>query len=315
MPELSIIIVNYNSGNFLAQTLCSLRKFPPSVSWNAVVIDNDSSDDSLKQAVDAVSGDDNFRFIESRDNLGFAAGNNKAIAETESELILLLNPDTKVTDGALDILIEQIKQNDDYGAIGARLIDANSDNTVSFGWFPTARGILADAFLPRRFQSPKSGGLGIAPDDSITAPFDVDYVSGACLMTKRDIWNAIGQLDENYFAYFEETDWCIRLKSKGYRVMFIPGAAVYHFEGRSFSEIPYRKMEIFVSSAKRFFKLHYPPGLCSLYLTANVVASALKIVYLAVTGWFSRNRKKRVAPILAHHKAFLRALTKRRTAK
>ena len=309
-PVLSIVIVNYNSGEYLSGTLRSIMDFPPGVEWDVIVFDNNSTDDSIEKAKRITVDNRNFKFILSEKNLGFAGGNNKVIDQLRSKHILLLNPDTSVTKNSLDVLINYLDQNDDVGAVGPCLIDKDNEYTVSFGWFPTARGIISGAFLPKRLQSPQSGGLGIAPDESIKEPMDVDYVSGACLMTSREIFYKTGLLDENYFAYFEETDWCLRLKKRGYRVVLIPSARVYHYEGKSFAEIPYKKMEIFVTSAKRFFSLHFPSYLKILYIIANVTASFLKIVYLSLSGWVTESRRKRVAPALAHHRAFLRALLK-----
>jgi N-acetylglucosaminyl-diphospho-decaprenol L-rhamnosyltransferase len=245
-PELSIIIVNYNTGDFLSGTLNALIAHPPSVNWEAIIFDNGSSDQSIESAKKSVGDDIHFRFIQSDENLGFAAGNNRAISQSSGKYILLLNPDTAVTDKALDSMLAYLKSNTSVGAVGVKLIDSNGDPTVSFGWFPTLSGILAGAFLPKRIQGTKSGGLGIAPEQSMIEPLEVDYVSGACLMTSAEIWSKVGPLDEGYFAYFEETDWCLRLKKLGFKAILLPSTIVYHFEGRSFTGIPYRKMEIFV---------------------------------------------------------------------
>ena len=309
-PELSIVIVNYNTGDFLSGTLNALINHPPSVPWETIILDNGSSDHSVETARKSVGDDSHFRFVQSDTNLGFAAGNNHAISQSSGKYILLLNPDTAVTNNALDSLINYLKSNNSVGAVGAKLVDSNGDPTVSFGSFPTLTGILAGAFLPKRIQGTKSGGLGIAPEQSMKEPLEVDYVSGACLMTSAEIWNKVGPLDEGYFAYFEETDWCLRLKKLGFKVILLPSTTVYHFEGRSFTEIPYKKMEIFVTSAKRFFKLHYPPGMCVYYITVNSIASFLKIYYLTITGLFSKPRRERTSSVLAHHKAFLKALMK-----
>jgi GT2 family glycosyltransferase len=309
-PELSIVIVNYNSGDYLSGTLKSIADNPPSASWEVLIIDNQSSDNSFVKAKESFSSDERFRFTDAEKNLGFAGGNNRLIYESFGDFILLLNPDTSVTRNSLDRLLQYLKSDDTVGVVGLMLIDGNNNSTVSYGWFPTIRGILSGAFLPKRYQSPRSGGLGIAPDSSVTEPLEVDYVSGACLMTKRKLFDEVGFLDDGFFAYFEETDWCFRLKSRGYKIVFLPDVKIVHFEGRSFTGIPYRKMEIFVKSAKRFFKKHFPKSLLVTYIAANVAASSLKIFYLVLTGLFSEKRRQKTAPALAHHRAFLRALTR-----
>ncbi|MBU1024193.1 glycosyltransferase, partial [bacterium] len=144
IPDLTIIIVNFNSGDFLSGTLESIRKHPPSNDWHVIIVDNCSKDDSFNKARMIVDSDPRFDFIEAEDNLGFAAGNNLAISRSSGRLILLLNPDTCVTGEAIDRLIYQIDGNSDYGAVGPRLVSENGSNTVSFGWLPTARGILSD---------------------------------------------------------------------------------------------------------------------------------------------------------------------------
>jgi hypothetical protein len=244
-------------------------------------------------------------------NVGYGSGNNLAAKEARGEYILLLNPDTEITENAIDDLLQYLKNHKDVGAVGPYLVGSDGFSTVSFGFFPGIRGIVIEAFLPQRFQNAKSGGLGVAPDSSITEPLDVGYVSSACLLTRHSIWNDLGGFDEDFFTYFEETDWCLRLlKQKGLRSVFIPSAVVRHFEGRSFTGVPYRKMGIFVKSAMRFFDRYYPPSLKFLYVFANITASIMKVVYLTLTGWISMNRWKRVQPVLAHQKAFLVSLIK-----
>ena len=310
-PEISIVIVNFNSGEFLAGTLQSILKHPPSAEWEAIIFDNASTDASLERAKSLVKSDARFRLIMNDANAGYGKGNNLGAKDARGDYILLLNPDTEITENAIDRLYQYLKNNNDVGAVGPCLIGSDGSSTVSFGFFPNAKGIITEAFFPGRFQNAKSGGLGIVPDSSITEPLDVGYVSSACLLTKRSIWNELDGFDENFFTYFEETDWCWRLRRKlGLRSVFIPFAVVKHFEGRSFTGVPYRKMKIFVKSAMRFFNQYYPPPLKYLYVVSNIIASAMKVVYLILTGWVSTNRWKRVQPVLAYQKAFLVSLIK-----
>jgi len=307
-PEISIVIVNYNSGEFLAGTLQSILDNPPSGIWEVVIFDNASTDDSIEHAKSIVRGNPIFKFIANDTNFGFAGANNRAVKETRGEYILLLNPDTGVTPNAIDNLYRYLKTHDNVAAVGPRLVDSNNCSTVSFGYFPTITGIIAGAFLPKRFQIENSGTLGITPGPSITEPLDVGYVSGACLMTKRSIWDDTGGFDERYFAYFEETDWCLRLHKKGLRSVFIPNVIVKHFEGRSFTGIPYKQMKIFVESAMRFFNQHYPSSLKYLYIFSNVIASTIKILYYTLAGLVSGKNRQRTQQSLAHHKALLVSL-------
>jgi len=310
-PEISIVIVNYNSGEFLAGTLQSIINHQPSNEWEVIIFDNASTDASLERAKSLVKSDARFSFIMNNANAGYGKGNNLGAKDAKGDYILLLNPDTEITENAIDLLYQYLKNNNDVGSVGPRLIGSDGSSTVSFGFFPNAKGIITEAFFPGRFQNAKSGGLGIAPDSSITEPLDVGYVCSACLLTKRSIWNELDGFDENFFTYFEETDWCWRLRRKlGLRSVFIPFAVVKHFEGRSFTGVPYRKMKIFVKSAMRFFNQYYPPPLKYLYVVSNIIASAMKVVYLILTGWVSANRWKRVQPVLAYQTAFLVSLIK-----
>jgi GT2 family glycosyltransferase len=309
-PEISIVIVNYNSGEFLAGTLQSILDNPPSSEWEVIIFDNASTDNSLEHAKSIIRDNPRFGFITSNENFGFAGANNRAVKETRGEYILLLNPDTGLTPNAVDNLYLYLKNHDDVAAVGPHLVDSDNSSTVSFGYFPTITGIIAGAFLPRRFQVAKSGTLGIIPDPSITRELDVGYVSGACLMTKRAVWEESGGLDESFFAYFEETDWCLRLHKKGLRSVFIPYVTVRHFEGKSFSGIPYRHMEIFVRSAMRFFNRHFPPAFKYLYVFSNIFASAIKIIYYTFAVWIGGDSRRHAKSALAHHKAFLKALIK-----
>ena len=229
MTELAIVIVNHNTRAELEGCLRSLHAHPPLRSYDTILVDNASSDGSV-EAVRAAWPD--VRVIEAGGNLGFARANNLAIRASASELILLLNSDTLVTAGAVDVMVEALRAHDDVAIVGPRLVDEHGVIELSFGCMigpftelgqkllglghSHGRGLLS-SYLERRARR------GHCPD----------WVSGACLLVRRGDAEAVGLLDERFFMYGEDVDFCAAVRRLGRRVLFTPAAQIVHLRGRS----------------------------------------------------------------------------------
>ena len=253
-PQLSIIIVSYNARRDLEACLDSLAAHPPAASHELIVVDNASTDGS-PDAVEARAP--RVPVIRQPRNTGFAAANNAGIRLTSGELILLLNSDTIVPGGAIDSLIARLRASPSAGAAGPRLVDAEGRTEVSFGPMisPLAemrqKGVTA---LHARGFGPASWWV----ERAARRERFVDWVSGAALLVHRRDAEAVGLLDERYFLYTEDVDFCAALRARGRRILFTPAARITHLRGRSRASAPDAMNAAYRRSQIAFYEKHHP---------------------------------------------------------
>jgi GT2 family glycosyltransferase len=254
VPRLTIVIVSYNARDDLDRCLASLAAHPPSTTHEIVVVDNASTDgsaDLVRAQWPAV------RLIEAGANLGFARANNLAIRQTASELLLLLNGDTIVRPGAIDTLVTALDRRGDAAVAGPRVVDGAGHPELSFG---RMIGPLAEA---RQKILVRGNERRIGPIAGYVAritrrPREVDWVSGACLLVRRADAEAAGLLDERYFMYTEDVDFCAAIRARGRRVLFEPGAEVVHLRGRSAASDPAATAAAYQRAHLAFYEKHHP---------------------------------------------------------
>jgi GT2 family glycosyltransferase len=250
---MDVIIVTHQTKDDLLRCLASLTTHPPQRLGEIVVVDNASSDGTVAAVQAAwpqvpVLGLDR--------NVGFAAANNLGIRKTASPLILLLNSDTIVGAGALDRLAERL---DATGAVaaGPRLVDGQGHPEVSFGPDLSPLSEWRQRTLVRRASS-SSPAARRAIERLVGAEREVDWVSGACLLVRREAAIAAGLLDERYFMYEEDADFCRALRQRGGRVLFTPAAEITHLRGRSARSAPSATRAHYDRSHLAYYQKHLP---------------------------------------------------------
>ncbi len=248
MADLAILIVSYNVRTDLANCVRSLLSHPPSMSHEVVVIDNASTDGSAEAIRTQFP---TVRVLQLEHNTGFARANNEGIRQTRGEMILLLNSDTVVPKGALDRLVEQLRTLPGAAIVGPRLLDGRGAPELSFG-----RMISPWNELRQKAMTRWAGPARLTALTSRTR--EVDWVSGACLLVSRQHAEAAGLLDERYFMYCEDVDFCAAVRSNGGRVYFTPVAEIVHLRGRSWSARPSGTTEAFRRSQLAFYEKHLP---------------------------------------------------------
>jgi GT2 family glycosyltransferase len=251
---LAIVIVNYNAQKHLENCLESLISAPPATSHEIVVVDNASTDGSVA-AVRARWP--RIKVVEQRTNGGFAAGNNAGIRATDSRLILLLNNDTIVPAGAVDALVSRLLARPDAAVAGPRLIDAGGRAELSFGRMISPLNELRQrltTMLDRREVAAVSSWV----DRATREEQDVDWVSGACLLVRRADAELAGLLDERFFLYTEDVDFCAAVRAHGRRVLFTPVAEIIHLRGRSRAAEPAAMNVAYRRSHLAFYDKHHP---------------------------------------------------------
>ncbi len=253
-PELAIVIVSYNAGADLERCLASLADAPPAIPHEIVVVDNASTDggpEMVRARWPSV------RLLPQARNLGFAAGCNVGIRASTAELILLLNGDTLVPAGALDRLSARLRASAEVAVAGPRLVDADGVPELSFGRMISPLAELRQKAL--RGLLARRAGPAVAWVRRLTsAERYPDWVSGACLLVRRADAEAVGLLDERFFLYTEDVDFCAAIRGRGRRVLFTPAAEVVHLRGRSRATAGRPTERAYRASQLAFYAKHHP---------------------------------------------------------
>jgi GT2 family glycosyltransferase len=247
MVDLSIIIVNWDTKNYLLSCLKSISEREEEISREVIVVDNGSQDGSVGEVKKVFPS---VHLIENQRNLGFAKAVNQGLQKASGKYELLLNSDTQAKPGAIERLLSFMDAHPKAGISGAQLLNSNGSKQNSIANFPSLATELLNKNLlrwlsPRRF--PGKGRI-------YSEPIDVDSVIGACMMVRRDAWGQVGLLDEDYFLFLEETDWCYRMKKVGWKIYHVPDAEVFHFQGKSAEKEKKRARVEYFRSRYHFFK-------------------------------------------------------------
>ena len=249
-PLLSILIVNWNTRESLADCLASLAESAEGLRFQTIVVDNDSEDGSeamLERSFPWVT------CIRAKRNLGYGAGVNLAIRWAGTPLVLLLNPDVVAGKGAIRKLVDYMRENDEIGVAGGTLVgeDGRSQMQDYYVPFPTLRSALLHysrgSLLASRFH--------ITPERFTDR--SVRQVPGACLLTRREVLEGVGPFDEGFFIWFEDVDWCYRSCRCEYRLGVCEEAVFTHAGGKSFEPISIEtRRKWYYRSMLRFFRKH-----------------------------------------------------------
>lgn len=256
-PDLSVLIVTYNSAGFIGACIDALRRTVTGHSFEVVVADN-ASTDGIVPLIRARYPE--LRVIEMGANTGFARACNRAIAESSGRHVLLLNGDTEVLPGAVDALVAFLDGDPARGVAAPRLLNTDRTDQGTARAFPTPaaallgrRSPLTRAFPRNRWSRRFLTGL----EHQGREPFRVDWVSGACMAVPRAVVDRVGGLDERFFMHFEDADWCRRIGDAGYQVHCVPEAEVVHHEGGSRRGWPLDQVVHFHYGAYRYYVKHH----------------------------------------------------------
>ncbi len=251
---LSIIVVAFNARADLERCITSLHEHPPAIAHDITIVDNGSSDGGPAAVVARWPG---VRLVTLPANAGFAAGNNAGIRATTGDLILLLNSDTVVPAGAIDALVAGLERDPSAAAAGPRLVDAQGRPEISFGAMISPLAELRQKVLGRLYAADLS--VIVEHVDRVTRTEQhVDWVSGACLLVRRADAEAAGLLDERYFLYTEDVDFCAALRALGRTILFAPAADVVHLRGRSRAGVAGPTQAAYRRSHVAFYEKHHP---------------------------------------------------------
>jgi len=272
MIDISIVIVNYNTRKLLVDCLNSIFKNTKNLNYEVIVVDNGSTDGSveeiqnLKSKIQSSSWRTELKIIENKQNLGFAKANNQGIKIARGRYILLLNSDTKIVDNALKKLVDFAKIKPNLGVLGPRLLNKDGSFQPSAGRFFTLPWAIlwlmtGDKFL---YSSPAKSKK-------------VEWVMGAAFLVSRRAIEKAGLLDENFFMYMEEVEWCWRIKKAGFQIWFYPEAEIYHLVRGSSPEGEQKAILWIYQGLIYFYQKHFA------WWQLAMLKLALRIK--AISGW------------------------------
>ena len=284
--DLSIIIVSYNGREHLRKCLQSLAAHGPGVGHEVIVVDNASQDGSREMVAAEFP---QARLLPLPKNVGFAAGANRGIGEASGEAIVLLNPDSELKEDVFDPMLAYLRGHPDIGILAPKLRDEDGSLQLSCRRFPTFSVALFNRYslLTRLLPRNRFSARYLLTDWDHSAIAAVDWVSGACLMARRSLFEEIGPLDEGYFMYIEDVDLCQRVHRAGYKVVYFPEAAITHHIGRSSHTLPSRSIIERHRSMWHYYRKYLRRG----WLLDIVVAGGIALRCGCLLGW---NRAKRL---------------------
>jgi GT2 family glycosyltransferase len=254
-PDLSVLIVSYNTRELTLECLASVYAETQGPSFEVVVVDNASRDGSAEAVRERFPD----ALVEASDtNLGFAAGNQRAAARASGRWLLLLNPDTRVLNGALQKLLAFAEAHPEHGIYGGRTLYGDGTLNPASCWgritpwsmFCGGSG-LTTVFRGSRLFDPES--YGAWRRDTVR---NVDIVSGCFLLLSRELWDRLDGLDPSFFMYGEEADMCLRAGRLGYRPVVVPSAEIVHYEGRS-ETVPADKLVRMLAARRMLMERHW----------------------------------------------------------
>ena len=254
--EVSIIIVNYNTCNLTLQCLSSVFEQTKNVCFEVIVVDNASSDNSVISIRERFPS---VKIIESSVNLGFGKANNLGGNYSNGKYLFLLNSDTILVNNIVSQFYNFMESNLSIAACGASLVNSNNELLISHGKFPSLFQEFSDIGFKKYYPNYYRQKLALGQTSIEGTPDKVDYISGADIFIRRDIFNSLNGFDKDYFMYYEETDLFYRMRKKGLKSCLLPQYSLIHLEGGSFinNSINVRRLKMLLTSKILFYRKNY----------------------------------------------------------
>lgn len=256
MIELSIIIVNYNVKAFLQNCLLSIQKATENISTEIIVIDNASDDGSVEIIKKNFP---HINLIESKENLGFSKANNLGLKIAKGKYICLINPDTIVEENTFVEMIRFMESNPEVGLAGCKIL--NPDGTFQLAcrrsfptpWVAFTKIVGLSKLFPKSKLFARYNLTYL--DENIS--YEVDAISGSFMFLRKDVYDKIGGLDETFFMYGEDLDYCFRVKKAGYKVYYVHSTKIIHFKGESTKRSNIDELKHFYDAMRLFVRKHF----------------------------------------------------------
>jgi N-acetylglucosaminyl-diphospho-decaprenol L-rhamnosyltransferase len=297
--RVSIVIVNWNTKALLADCLASIEANPPAGAYEVIVVDNGSTDGSVETVRESFP---QVRLLVNGDNAGFAGANNQGIAHSSGAYVLLLNSDTVVRPGALEELLRFMEDNRGAGAAGARLL--NPDGTLQDSCSPLPTLLREGMHLfhldyHQRREMQSWGTEQARP---------VDVLLGACLLVRREALEQVGPMDEGYFMYSEEVDYCRRLQDAGWTLHWVPQAEIVHYGGQSTRQVATEMFLRLYAAKLRYFRKHDGRRAGQLYKLILFAAALFRLLLLPLALLAPPHKRREQFSLAGRYWQLVRAL-------
>lgn len=255
--KLSIVIVSYNVGNYLKNCLESVNKTAKNLQPEIIVVDNNSTDNSLEILEKEFPG---VSVIANSKNYGFAKGANIGMKQARGEFVLLLNPDTLVSECAITSMLEYMQSHPEAGILGPQLQDPDGSLQHSCRSFPTWSVYFSNrqSLLNRLFPSNKWSNKYLLKQIDHNQIQEVDWITGCCLLMRKKTLEEIDYLDEDFFMYIEDVDIARRAKAKNWKVVYFPQARLIHYKSKSVLQNRLGMLVEHHKSMYRYYLKHFP---------------------------------------------------------
>ncbi len=294
-PDISVVIVNYNTKSLLKKCLDSIIQKSKEIDLEIIVVDNASTDGSL-QYLNKIKKTKGVRVITSKKNLGFSKANNEGIRISKGKYVLLLNSDTELKSNLLKHMYDWMDKNKNLGVATCKLVYPNGDVQSAGGYFPTLSRVLSWMILQdlpfvdrliKPFQPHKE--LSPLKNDNIYNSFTrFEWLAGTFFMIRRKALDEVGYLDEDYFMYTEDVDYCYRLKTHGWGVGYNPEYGIIHHKGASGTSDFSVNQEF--KGVKIFYKKHYPKWQFSFLLLLLKIGALGRALIFLLLGNIDRSK-------------------------
>ena len=251
--DLSIVILNYQTFELTKNTINSIFEYEYPFSYEVLLVDNASGDDSLSRLKDYFK--DNVIFIESSENNGFAAGNNQALKIAKGKYQLLLNSDTIVWENTLESIYYYMEKHTDVGATGCRVLLENGDlDKACKRSFPNVKNSFFRLFHIPTKSKDDNYNLDSLPDDGV---YEIDCLTGAFMFIRKEALDEVGFLDETFFMYGEDIDLCFRIKQAGWKIVYYGKSKITHLKGASSKKQKSKLIYEFYRAMYVYYKKHH----------------------------------------------------------
>ncbi len=284
---LSVVIVNWNTSKLLENCLASLSAGISRYNFETFVVDNGSSDGSqemVRKLFPAV------RLIENEKNIGFAAANNLALRQAKGDYFLLLNSDTVLPAGSIDILLDYATRHPEVGFASPQLLNEDGSIQHTIANFPSlATELLQKSILrwifPQRYHSKRV---------TFSQPTEVETLVGACLLAKREMTEQIGFYDEDFFFFIEESEWCLRGAKVGWKAVLVPESEIYHLQGQSGKKVRIPVRIEYWRSRYTYFRKHYGAGANILLYSGLILRLGIDLILNSFGALFFKKSRHKV---------------------
>ena len=275
--DVSVVIVNWNTKDLLHQTLQTLYKNTHGITFETIVVDNGSSNGSVDMVRKLWK---QVKLIQLPENKGFTVANNEGFDKAKGRFILLLNSDTIVTPTTLPGMVRFLETHPDAGCVGCKHLNPDKTLQRSMDNFPSLlNDFLSYTELHRLqiFQPLLKKKFAWWSDyDKVR---EVDWVNGSCMMVRKEVIKQVGGLDEAFFIYGEELDWCYRMKKCGWKVYFTPKATIIHIGGQAMNRAADKRIVLKYKGQYRFYKKHYS---IFQYISLRIIVTVIALVRIAI---------------------------------